>query len=176
MALKVEMKGLTKAIARTRTVRAKLQKEMKRALTEIAIRWQLEAKKRAPVETGLMRNTIMYEVEWDELRGVGSVAVGSNQKYAAFVEFGTKWIAGGRVLALGQGWLTDAEAVKIWPAKNNNLVDPKTGSVSKRAAKAIESMASGGPQEQMPWLRPAWMAIADWARGRLAEAIRGALK
>ena len=119
------------------------------ALKEITTEWQREAKLRCPVETGFLRDRILREhgEENGELYG----AVGTNVYYGPYVEFGTPRIAGGRVKALGtDAEITDEQAVKDWPAK------------AKDAA----------VREQMPWLRPAFMAIRDWALQRLAEAMR----
>lgn len=150
-------------------------KETRRNLTstirDICTRWVREAKLRVPVETGLLRNTILKDQGWegDEIWG----AVGSNQNYAANLEFGTKYIARGRVKAIGPSPdVADAQAVVNWPAKNRDLVDEKTGKANTRALKAIEKRhAAGGRTEQMPWLRPAFNAIRDWAINRLAEAL-----
>lgn len=46
---------------------------------------QAGAKKRAPVDTGRLRNSIATEIERDGLTGV----VGTNVEYAPFVEWGT---------------------------------------------------------------------------------------
>ena len=52
------------------------------------------------------------------------------RSYPVYVEFGTKYIAGGRVLALGfEPTITDAQAVKFWPAKNTGQ---DVGSTGKR--------------------------------------------
>lgn len=121
----------------------------KQAMRDVTTRWQFEAKLRAPVEYGLLRNTIMKDegVDNDGIWG----AVGSNQEYAKYTEFGTDHIAGGKVKALGtREDVTDAQAIKNWPALD----------------------ATGGTREQLPWLRPAFMAIREWAIERLASAFR----
>ncbi len=146
------------------------RRDGEKALRDIAVKWQMEAKMRIPVDTGLARNTILREQGRDS-QGL-FCAVGSNQKYSKYIEFGTKRIARGLVKALGlREDITDSQAIKIWPAKNANLVDEVTGKASRRAISAIDKrLASGGSQEQMPWLRTSFMAIRDWAIKRLAKA------
>ncbi len=127
----------------------KTRDKLKLAMRDIATMWQMQAKLRAPVDTGILRNQVLNEHGIDT-RGEFFAAVGSNQKYAKFVEFGTKYIAGGQVQALGtRPDITDTEAIKSWPAKDKG----------------------GGQREQMPWLRPAWMHIKDKAMKKIDESI-----
>ena len=125
-----------------------MERNMERAFKDIVTEWARQAKLRVPVETGRLRNTILTEVGKDAQGLYG--AVGSNLTYSPFVEFGTDRIAGGAVKALGtRPDITDAEAVTDWPAK----------------------AADGAQREQMPWLRPAFMAIRDKSERRIARAI-----
>ena len=88
------------------------------ALQIIGNRWMAEAKKRVPVDFGRLRQGILTET-YKEASGTWTCAVGTNVPYGKYVEFGTKYIAGGKVQALGDGIdITDAQAVHAWPAKN----------------------------------------------------------
>lgn len=136
-------------------------------------RWQAEAVKRAPIRDETLRKRIVTNT-YKESAGVVTTECGSNLKYATYVEFGTRRIAGGRVLALGFGpEVDDAAAVKDWPAKDNGLLNANGTANANVAAAAARRAARGSANEQMPWLRPAFNAIRDWAVQRLAGALRG---
>lgn len=125
------------------------EQELEREMEVIAARWAAEARRRVPVETGALGATLLHESGRQ-----GSeffAAVGSNQEYAPHIEFGTEWIAGGAVKAIGTAPdVTDSQAVRSWPAKDEG---------------------GGGAGEQMPFLRPAFMAIEEWAIKRLKKVI-----
>lgn len=153
------------------------------ALEQIGFAWEAGAKQRAPVDNGTLRNRITHEVDSGADTLTLYVGVPAGLDYAAFVEFGTKWIAGGRVKALGTGPdVTDAQAIKLWPAKNegsgkkkDGFLSSKTGQFHSAGAKRAHDMAvqivlGGGASEQMPWLRPAYNAIADQAVDLIAYA------
>lgn len=144
---------------------------LKAAHERIGKRWQAEAVKRVPVDTSTLKQRIVTRTWWE---GGNSVVTecGSNVPYAAFTEFGTRHIAGGRVLAIGDSPdVTDSQAITIWPAKNRGIVDEDTGIANAAVVKALDArLARGGSQEQMPWLRPAFNSIADWALQQLIEA------
>lgn len=103
---------------------------------------QGQAKRRVPVDTnrlkqGILTNTFMEGP-------VLVTEVGTNVKskrgfpYPVVIEFGSKYIAEGRVKALGEDpSITDAQAITKWPAK----------------------LKRGGAKQQMPWLRPAWQSV-----------------
>ena len=141
---------------------ARLANRLLIALTAITDKWHEEAAKRAPVRTGALRNKIVSEVVVTRAKIVA--AVGSNQHYAPHVEFGTDRIAGGAVKALGMGVVTDDQAIKNWPAKARD----RQGVLSPELLQALERQ---GLDEQMPWLRTAWSAIADWASRLLDKAV-----
>ena len=128
-----------------------------KALKIIGQRWKAEAVKRVPVDTGNLKNRILTETYKDG--GDWTTAVGTNVPYGKWLEFGTEHIAGGRVLALGDGIdITDSQAIKDWPAKSGQAIAP-----------GLRRGGSSG--EQMPWLRPAFNAIKSWAVELLKEAM-----
>lgn len=125
-----------------------MRRKMWGALQAIGSVWVTEAKKRVPVDTGFLRNSINKSVTVTKTSF--ELAVGSSAKYAGYTEFGTEHIAGGRVKALGTTPnITDANAIKMWPA------------LAKRK----------GQRQQMPWLRPAWSAIKVKAMARMNAAL-----
>lgn len=141
-----------------------------KAFTVICVKWEYEAKRRVPVETGLLRNKITHEVGRDSEGLFG--AVGSDQKYAVYIEFGTKWIAAGNVKRLGLNpEITDSQSIKIWPAKNEGIIDSKTGELKKNLRGAGGRFLAGGTTEQMPWLRSSFMSIRDWAMKKLEACL-----
>lgn len=132
-----------------RTWDAKLIPRLQTALAVIGQRWKAEAVKRVPTDTGNLRNRILTEV-FNDL-GNWTVACGTNVPYGKYLEFGTKFIAGGKVLAIGDNPIvTDDEAVKSWPAL----------------------VKDGGSREQMPWLRTSMQAIIQWAVQVLSDAAK----
>lgn len=148
-----------------------VEPQAEQAMKQIAIRWQGEAQERAPVDTGTLKTRVLANSY--EQGGVFVTEVGSNLPYAPFVEFGTDYIAGGKVKALGSGpEITDAEAITIWPAKNAGIIKAD-GTADNRVVKAIDAnLAAGGRQEQLPWLRPAFNAIRAWAIRTLERAMQ----
>ncbi len=133
------------------------QARYKLAHRRIGQRWRTEAAKRVPVDESTLKQRIVANT-FDEGGGRLVTEVGSNVPQAVFTEFGTEFIAGGEVKArFGEpaGFpvlVTDAEAVKEWPAKS------------------AEELFSGGGMEQMPWLRPAFNGIRSWAISELDAA------
>lgn len=60
-----------------------------RALTRIGLQGESFAKRKCPVDTGTLRNSITNTVETDEK----AAYIGTNVEYAPYVEFGTKKMA-----------------------------------------------------------------------------------
>lgn len=148
MQVEMKLEGIEEFAGLLEQYKQELRAELRQAFVEITTKWQREAVMRVPVEFGTLRQSIRPQVRWvgQELQG----KVGSSVKYAAFIEFGTEHIAGGRVKALGlRPDVTDAQAIKEWPAL----------------------AARGGTRQQMPWLRPGFMAIRDWAIARINKAV-----
>lgn len=123
-------------------------KQLRDEFIRLSFQWHAEASKRVPVDTGTLRKSLQRA---GGLRGNELYAeVSTSTYYAAFIEFGTIHIAGGRVKALGTGaYITDSQAVKSWPALE----------------------ARGGKRQQMPWLRPAFWAIREEFQQRLVAAM-----
>jgi len=137
-------------------LRGVIRKNLKQMMRIIMMRLQREAKRRVPVSGGklqggvggFLRNSINVNLisQTDGIEG----EIGSHAKYAVFIEFGTRYIAGGAVEALGTNPdITDAEAIKTWPALEER----------------------GGSGQQMPWLRPAVVSQEEWIQQKLTEAL-----
>lgn len=148
MEVTMVLQGIPHLAVRLKAWDAKLRRDMKGALLRIGTAWVKEAKRRVPVDTGLLRNSINKQV--DVAADGFTLAVGTNRAYGVFVEFGTDHIAGGRVKALGLSpEIDDSEAITRWPA------------LAKRK----------GRGQQMPWLRPAWHAIKEKAIQNMNDAL-----
>lgn len=120
---------------------------------QIGQAWQAGAVKRVPRDEGTTAAQISHRVGMNSAGTTVVIEVGvpAENHYAPHIEFGTIHIAGGAVKALGlSDEITDAEAITDWPAKRAEATDET-------------SFEAGAEQEQMPWLRPAFSAIADQA-------------
>lgn len=148
-----------------------------KAHKQVADRWRSEAARRVPVDTSRLKQQILgnaYEDGLEIIAEVGTnVTAAKGAPYPVYLEFGTRYIARGRVLALGFGpYVTDADAIKFWPAKNAGIVDNETGKANMPVVRAIERrLQRHGADEQMPWLRPAFWRIRDWAVKHIDAAI-----
>jgi hypothetical protein len=148
-------------------------KEFERSHRKIGERFKQEAKQRVPVDESRVKNAILANTYSEN--GEVITEVGTNvQEYPIYIEFGTERIAGGRVAALGDDiGITDADAVKLWPAKNRDIVDETTGKANTRVVNALQKgFDRGRPQEQMPWLRPSFEKIRVWAVALLIAALQ----
>lgn len=138
------------------------EREATRAHKTIGVRWKGEAVKRVPVDEGTLKQRVLHNTYHDQAADEIVTEVGTNVPYGKWLEFGTKRIAGARVLALGEDeGITDAQAIKDWPAKSGESIDGQEIRGQKFSSK-----------EQMPWLRPAFNAIREWAVDLLTKAFR----
>lgn len=149
-----------------------LEKSFRRA----GQRWRSGAVKRVPVDEGTLKQRIVTNTYREGLDLV--TEVGTNVPYGVHLEFGTDKIAGGRVKALGlDEQITDSMAVHDWPAKRGEA-GPGTSSMHTtdrlgrgRLRNAKGRFLKGSPQEQMPWLRPAFMEIADSVLSEIGDTL-----
>lgn len=153
------IRGLPELRSRLKGSTERLKELIRELLEETRVKWLAEAMHRVPFDVFRdaqgqhLRESIETAIE--EIGDTLYAAIGTNNHYASYVEFGTHRIAQGRVLALGDGpEVTDAQAVKDWPAKD----------------------ARGGGPEQMPWLRPSWWVIEPWFREQLQLCMLIALR
>lgn len=130
--------------------------------------WQAGAKRRVPVDEGRLEKGIHAPKPHWEGGLVLTQEVGTNVEYGPFLEFGTDRIAGGRVKALGEDPnITDQQAIHTWPAKEAEAIEGTSASIDTSGGAQGRLRNSSGrfvrakPQEQMPWLRPAFMEIRD---------------
>jgi len=146
--------GSEKWLRSMRNLPPNLDHRINTALVKIGTAVSTEAKKRVPVgakftgsrRPGALKNSIRYEI----VRGAkigAQVRIGTNIRYAPYIEYGTNRIAGGKVKALGRTQLaaTDATAIRTWKSK------------TKRGQ-------GGAARPIMPFLRPAANAYAPKAR------------
>lgn len=183
-----------------------LAKKAETLMTKIGFRWHAEAVKRCPVDEGILKNSLLHNVYYESgsaRRGPIVAEVGTNlsfpEPYGEFVEFGTKRIARGAVLAIGKRPdVSDFDAVHTWPAKERDAhgmtsaeiihddgligvlafskketsginAKVKTGNFRGRLLNRAGELLANRPQEQMPWLRPAFFHIRDWAKAEILK-------
>ena len=133
----------------SKSLKAKLLKVHK----QVGARWRDEAQRRVPVDKDTLRARLFHN-EYEETQYIYVTEMGTNiPEYPVYLEFGTRFIAGGAVLALGDSTgLTDQDAIHTWPAKEKGLTGMAAGTNSN---------------EQMPYIRPAFNSIREWVIERL---------
>ena len=130
--ISIRMEGVDQLLDKLQRWEPETRAKIRSLLTTSGNMWVALAKRIVPVRTGRLRNSIQKEIRFAQVGGVIELAVGSNVKYAPFIEFGTATIAGGQVKAIGlKPIVSEAEAIKSWPALNQR----------------------GGSGQMMPWLR-----------------------
>ncbi len=157
----------------TKSLKAKLEKAHK----IIGVRWHAEAVKRVPVDTGTLKTRILRNVYQDG-QYIFVTEVGSNvPEYPTYLEFGTRFIAKGAVLRLGLSTdITDQQAIHTWQAKQDDEIKKTSFSIDihgklwNNPSKFVHAIVAG-PQEQMPWLRPAFNTIKTWVIDQLNGVI-----
>lgn len=152
---------------------------MFRAYRRIGLAWKAGAVRRVPVDKGTLRQHILTNTYWEgEYELVTETGTNLRQQgrsryaYPVYLEFGTKWIAKGRVLALGLSpYITDAQAIKDWPAKDAEKLTWKQDKQGRFRKADGRFVGSGGVEEQMPWLRTSFNAIREDAMTEIAMAM-----
>lgn len=86
--IKIEVKGVEETIAKLSTLNAKARKAVEQQIAESALNIQMGAKKRCPVRTGALRNSITVD-----FYGKMSAQIGPHMLYDKYVEFGTRKMA-----------------------------------------------------------------------------------
>lgn len=71
----------------SQVVRQELNEAAERALTRIGLQAETFAKKKCPVDTGNLRNSISNKVKTE---GENAVYIGTNVEYAPYVELGAR--------------------------------------------------------------------------------------
>jgi HK97 gp10 family phage protein len=84
----LDVRGVKETIAKIDLTNSKVRQAVKEQVAKSALNIQLGAKKRCPVRTGALRNSITVD-----FYGVMSAQIGPHLPYAPFVEFGTKKMA-----------------------------------------------------------------------------------
>jgi hypothetical protein len=109
--LAIEIEGLDALIRKAGDNAAMLGRPLKRFFTLAAIAVQKYSRTRAPVDTGLLRNSIAYDV--DNVAIPEYAKIGPNVPYGASVEFGIGDFNEGPG-GLGQARLPTAEQLEGW--------------------------------------------------------------
>ena len=135
------LKELTKKI---KQYKKELKKEIQEALKNTVLEIEKEAKKKCPVDTGRLRNSITAEIQ-SPIEG----QVGTNVKYASAVEYGTK-------------------PHTIRPRKAKLLVWKDKDSKKFHSAKEVKHPGT----KAQPFLEPAYLHGQDKAKEFFKEAFK----
>jgi hypothetical protein len=159
-----------------RNVAKQQSKDLETKFRRVGQRWRAGAVRRIPVDEGTAKARVVTNTYREGLDLI--TEVGGNVPYMVWLEFGTDKIAGGRVKALGlDEHITDAQAVHNWPAKDGEAIAGTSAmhTTDSRGVGRLRNSSGqflkGSPQEQMPWLRPAFMEIADWVLDEIGETL-----
>lgn len=121
-----------------------------RRLLAYGQQWSRNAARVTPVEAGLLRQN--YFVVPIRNGTQMTIVLANHMQYGSFLEFGTRYIAHGRVL----DWQIGQPVIRDWPAKMANLRPPgpraRASTHARHQALLARAMAPGG--EQMPMVRP----------------------
>jgi len=155
------------------------------ALNEIAQDWQRETVKHAPVgpapDGGAFRKSIQVsKAEGKKDATVIEAAVGTNARtedgtpYPVFLEFGTKYIAGGAVLdwKFGDSPIIDWQAKRADSAGSKQALSLTDEGRGKNAAGRFVSKRAVDRSEFMPPFRGSWQVIQDQAIKKLIARIK----
>lgn len=121
------------------------------ALQKWANEWSRRAARVTPVETGMLRQSFFVV----PIRNGAhmTVILANHMQYGKWLEFGTRYIAHGHVLA----WKMGDPPVMQWPAKFADLQQPslraKQSTHDRWSARITKAMTPGAG-EQMPMVRP----------------------
>jgi HK97 gp10 family phage protein len=81
------VEGSEKVVANLKKVQNTARNRLEQGLLNSALIVERDAKKKAPVDTGRLRDSITHETDFGS--GDPSVTVGTNVEYAPYVEFGS---------------------------------------------------------------------------------------
>lgn len=109
----IKIHGLKEYSEALRKMGRDLRKELRKAIEDSCVDWEREAKRRCPVETGLLRSSITHEVSESGQKIIG--AVGTNTEYGPYVEFGTRRIKVGEPEKPRITWAAKEETHTISP-------------------------------------------------------------
>ncbi len=130
-------------------------------LNEMIGIWQREIIRRAPVDTGLFRqsiNTIRATPQRTE------AAVGTNVPYAIDLEYDPSGhIASGLVKA----WTPGTPVVVDWPAKSRRGAEAR----DKKTGRFLAGKGGGGREQIMPPFRGSWQNIQKKMTGKLRARV-----
>ncbi len=83
----IDVRGVPKLLRKIDMKNAAVRRAVQRQVNKSALAIQREAKRRCPVRTGALRNSITVDF------GVGEAWIGPHMPYAAYVEYGTRRMA-----------------------------------------------------------------------------------
>lgn len=161
--IRVTIRGAKETEDLFRRLPGRLTLALVKGITDLAIAFWSKAKVNAPVFRGLLRESLLYNVQVEKGRIVGRV--GSALAYAPVVEFGR-----------GQGWFPNVTELRTWARRKLGTdrvwVEGKQWNLAYIIGRAI---ATRGFDAQ-PYMTPAFAEVAPRARAiletRISEMIR----
>lgn len=146
-------------------------REVAAALNDGAFIWHAEIVKHTPVDEGLLRASWAIALASAEQQGDNVHSrIGSNVPYSVFIEFGTKWIAGGAV----KSWRAGQQPILDWPAKRAGQAkfDNLHGAAKAAHEKKIAREQKAGREEFMPPMRGSWPLVQLKVQERLKKRLQ----
>ena len=142
--LNLDTEFLKKLVKNIKQYQKELKEEVFKALKETVLQIEKEAKRKCPVDTGRLRNSITPEIE-SSVEG----KVGTNVKYASAVEYGTK-------------------PHEIKPKKAKRLVWKDKDSKEFQSAKKVKHPGT----KAQPFLEPAYLHGQKEAKKQFEKAFK----
>lgn len=150
----VQIHGLDELHKRFSKSKEILNEELEIALRRSVQRVQSDVKRETPVDTGRLRGSITSEVTGSgkSLKGI----VGTNVKYAPYVEFGTR------------PHFPPLSALEVWARRHGTTAWNVAIGIARKGTKARE-MFKKGLDTNMGWVQKEFEAVADRVVKRLAD-------
>lgn len=177
--IRVEQKGLPELIKALRS-KAGAGEALTKAFHEIGLKAVSASRRMAPVDTGKLRNSIFYEVDWQPLPTYVKIGVlgGPTAGYAAYMEYGTglvhdhpSWPRKRHVVPpqVLEGWVARKGRFRGEKAKARR---ERLARVSEDAASAAWAITRRGGLMPRRYLRTPFEADKDKYVARITRAIR----
>lgn len=129
---------------------ALVREPLRRFLERGAIVVQGHARERAPVDTGLLRSDIAYELDPADVPSWARI--GPNVFYAPYQEYGTGLLAEGPGAAGGRHW-PPGEALSAWAERHGGNGFAVAAAIGRRGGLRPKRFLRGGLQDSLAEIR-----------------------
>lgn len=150
----IKIEGLAELEGRFRDAPGVVESEIKRAMNRSVQRVLADVKRETPVDTGRLRSSITGRTEGSgaEIRGI----VGTNVKYAAYVEFGTR-----------PHW-PPIKALEVWARRHGTTAYQVALGIARHGTRARE-MFRKGLESNVEWIKGEFEEVGE----RIARRLTG---